>query len=187
MTDCNDEHSDLPSRPDRWATLRVVWPGRAKMAAEELKSCSRVVDIGCGAGSLQAALNTRIDYVGVDIVARGPDTLVVDLNSEDLPEIDADAAAILGVLEYVNIPGRVLRQLHRFDKIIITYNHKSVHDLLWKLGLRQKKVGWRHRMSRSDFVTLVKKSGLVVDYERRVRLGETMFICRPANRVASRM
>lgn len=143
-----------------------------------------MVDIGCGAGSLRKVLPPEVEYQGVDIVARDEQTIVVDLNSQKLPPIAGDAVALLGVLEYINSPGDVIQQLTSFPKVIVSYNHRSIHDILWALGIRECKVSWRHRFSRREFGRLLTANGLEVIKTRRIRMGETMFICRPSKRLS---
>ena len=167
------------SFPERWQKLKTRWPERAEMAAQMLEGARSVADIGCGIGSLRHALPEHVEYVGLDIVARDPNTIVVDLNRDDIPELDVDAVAMLGVIEYVDQPKRILAQLPRFQKVVITYNHFSLGDIAAKVGLKKRRVGWRHRLTARRFERLLEESGLRVVAAERIRRGEKMYVCVP--------
>ena len=104
--------------------------------------------------ALRALLPPTTKYIPVDIVPRGADTIVVDLNREAMPPVEADAAALLGVIEYIIDPRAVLLQLKRFKTLCVSYNYKSINDVLWKLRPARKKVGWKNRLTKRQFERL---------------------------------
>jgi hypothetical protein len=92
----------------RWATTRNIyasWEPRSRMVAALVPKNSRVIEFGAGRRVLEQYLDPSCTYRPSDIVERGPDTLVCDLNERPLPDLGADVydvAVIVGVLEYVN-------------------------------------------------------------------------------------
>jgi hypothetical protein len=55
---------------------------------------------------------------------------------------------VLGVVEYVIDLPRLFTQLRQFDRVVLSYNHASIQDMLWALGMRRKRVIWLHRHGR---------------------------------------
>jgi len=94
------------------AAVRTLLPGK------------RLLDIGCGSGTLGVAVRNKFEEVyGIDIAedavatARGNGQTAqrIDLNSESLPFPAEffDAVTVLAVLPYVYDPYYVLRECHR--------------------------------------------------------------------------
>jgi len=167
-------------RPESWAGLNTKWERRTRLAAEWLQDAAVVADIGCGLMALEAFLPASTRYLPMDVVPRDARTLVFDLNKDPIPAVDCDAAVFLGVLEYTDDVGLVLTQVRRFPRCLISYNHVSINDWLWKIGLRPKRVDWRNRYTKAGFRALLASAGLRIMRERRVRLGETLYEVRPA-------
>lgn len=162
-----------------WAGLDTKWENRTRLAAEWLQNEKIVADIGCGLMALESFLPEQTIYLPMDVVRRDARTVVVDLNREPIPQFTCDAVVMLGVLEYIDDVEAVFDQLRRFPKTLISYNHISVNDFLWKLGLRKKHVDWRNRNSKTSLRKLLAKAGLVIVRERSIRLGETLYEIHP--------
>src|SRR5262249_42701637 len=97
----------------RWSqvqSLATQWDARAARAASHIPAGAKVLDIGCGAMALNAALKSGCSYVGADVVERAPGALVVDLNRKEFPEGYYDWVTYLGVLEYIHEPAWPLVQ-----------------------------------------------------------------------------
>ena len=93
------------------------WPDRARRAAELVAALSlpegaRVLDLGCGRQTVRALLPDHVDYRPFDRLRRTEDTHVVDLATADPPH-GGDLALVLGVLEYLPDPGRLLDWIAR--------------------------------------------------------------------------
>lgn len=90
---------------ERWSDMEKKekdgWPDRLEIIAGMLSNCRSVADIGCGLMQLRNALPSGVHYIPIDVVSRGPDTIVVDLNSQPLPALNVEGWAIGGVLEYL--------------------------------------------------------------------------------------
>lgn len=61
-----------------------------------------VIDLGSGPRALEAHLPAGCRYVPVDIVPRGPGSIVCDLNRDPLPDVRGDVVIMSGVLEYIH-------------------------------------------------------------------------------------
>jgi hypothetical protein len=169
------------STREHWAALNSKWEKRTMMAAEWLRGRRSVVDIGCGLMALETLLPKTVNYIPMDVAPRDHRTIIIDLNNEPIPMVECDAATLLGVLEYTEDPGDILRQLRGFPVSVLSYNHISLNDLLWKVGLRPKRVTWRNRLTRHAFRKLIRSSGLVILRERAVRTGERLYEIRASS------
>jgi hypothetical protein len=176
-----DQQNDEFEGAESWATLKMTWDKRARIAGEWLQTDLVVADIGCGLMTLEAYLPKATTYVPMDLLARDSRTLVFDLRKDPIPLIECDVAVMLGVLEYIDDVVPVLEQLNQFPRSVISYNHFSSHDIVWKLGLRPKLVTWRNRHTRFHFRRLLKLCGLQILRERRVRLGEALYEVMPGS------
>ena len=106
--------------------------GRVEFCADFLKASNKInnntklLDIGCGRGTLKYFLNTDVVLYGVDISKKAileaqkiyAKADVVDLNSEKLPyeENAIDIVTALDVIEHVFDPLFFLREIHRVLK-----------------------------------------------------------------------
>lgn len=161
-----------------WSALQDRWDRRTRQAAAWLAGEPGVVDIGCGLMPLRDHLPAGTRYVPVDIVDRGPGTVLTDLNADPLPRFGERAAAMLGVVEYVTDLPRLFAQLRQFDRVVLSYNHASVQDVLWALRLRRKEVIWLHRHGPMQFARLLERAGWQIVRRHRVRVGEAIYDLR---------
>ena len=109
----------------------TAWQARAAVAAELLRDARCVADLGCGGMELERYLAPGQRYVPVDLVARDDRTIVVDLEKDPLPAIDADACALLGVLAYLFDPRAVLEKVRAasFARAVVSYNVRPELDV----------------------------------------------------------
>jgi len=164
-----------------WSALQDRWDRRTRQAAVWLAGEPGVVDIGCGLMPLRDHLPATTAYVPVDIVDRGPGTVLTDLNADPLPRFAHRAAAMLGVVEYVTDLPRLFRELRQFDRVVLSYNHASAQDVLWALRLRRKDVIWLHRLGPLRFARLLESAGWHIARRHRVRVGEAIYDLRSAS------
>src|ERR1700677_4824121 len=91
----------------RWRNTKELLPGwdeRTLILASLLPGNSRVIEFGAGRRQLELHLPAGCTYIASDLVDRGKDTLVCDLNVEprpDLSRLGIDTAVFGGVLEYI--------------------------------------------------------------------------------------
>ena len=101
---------------------QTVWEERARemssLIPEDVKS---LMDIGCGNCRLKKYLPDNMRYYGLDCVKREEDTLLCDINAEQLPKIQVDMYYLAGVLYYVNDIKKLFEQMKSAKYIIFNY------------------------------------------------------------------
>jgi hypothetical protein len=98
----------------RWTSaegLEEWWSARTDIIAELVPQGSRVIEFGAGRRYLEQHLPLGCTYTPLDLVDRGPGTIVCDLNRRPLPDLRDrafDVAVFAGVLEYLrDVPSLV--------------------------------------------------------------------------------
>jgi len=98
----------------RWTSpqgLEGWWDERTKMIAALVPARSRVIEFGAGRRQLEKLLPEGCTYTPSDLVDRGPDTIVCDLNHRPLPDLShvtPEVSVFGGVLEYIrDVPSLV--------------------------------------------------------------------------------
>lgn len=158
---------------DRWAhsqNLKANWSSRAEVVAGLIDPGLRVLDIGCGAMDLERALPDRCQYIPADIVTRDDRTIIVDLNTERLPDVQADVVTLLGVLEYIHEPEALLRALaERFPRVVMTYNPSDLD-----IGRDRQIHGWFNSLTTASLVATAARAGyrleMIVPHGARERV-----------------
>lgn len=114
----------------RWSDERNLdqqWKSRAHFVAGFIEPPARVIDLGCGAMALEKALNPGITYIPADLVPRDNRTHVFDANAGQLPDVEADVAVALGLLEYVHDPAQLFAgAAKRWARLIVSYHALDV-------------------------------------------------------------
>jgi len=107
----------------RWtdsSNLLTDWDSRTQRIAELIKPNSSVLEFGAGRMVLKQYLPDNCTYTPSDIVARGKDTLICDLNSTELPRFPPhDIAVFSGVLEYIHDVPRLISHLSKSVTMIV--------------------------------------------------------------------
>lgn len=159
------------SKPDtaRWSDLQnfdVDWQPRTEMIAQLIPDGLTVLEFGAGRRHLEALLPESNTYVASDLVSRGSDTFICDLNSRPLPELGhlaPDVAVFAGVLEYVANLKDVTDWLATNVGLCITsYNCATSQARTkgrFKETWRRLNSGWVNSYSHEELVTLFSKSG----------------------------
>lgn len=96
------------------------------------------MDIGCGNQSLSTYFSGK--YIPVDCVQLYPDTIIVDLDSDfDLSVLpDSDGLALIGVLEHVQEPLKVLNKLSSIGSTwAVSYMEATKHPHIKLIGIKQ--------------------------------------------------
>ena len=105
---------------------------RAKEIADKLISgVTGVLDLGCGDMKLGQLLRAEgVTYVPADVVARSPECLVVDLNADDVPSVDVECAVMVGVVEFLEDPIGVLRDIsNKYRRVLLTLSPmQTIYD-----------------------------------------------------------
>lgn len=132
--------TEQPSPTERWADPTTTFghrhPARARDVANRIIAfgIGSILDIGCGDMKLGEHLREAgIAYHPADVVSRCPECLVVDLNKEEVPIVDAECAVLIGVTEYLADPVRVLRDISiKYRRILITLSPaQTIYEQVW--------------------------------------------------------
>jgi hypothetical protein len=103
------------------------WDERARIAAGFIPPARCVIDVGCGEMmSLERHLPEGTRYIPVDVARRDDRTVVVDLNFAPLPDLGADYAVALGLLDYLYDVPRILGQIP--FRAVISYSPVDRHE-----------------------------------------------------------
>lgn len=157
---------------DRWSQEDVgkleIWADRARAAAVHAHPGMRVLDIGCGAMALEGLLPEGCTYLPMDCVRRDARTIVRDLNREPFPEVEADMAFGLGVLEYLYDVPRFLRRLRKaVPRALLSY-----HPLDRNIGRDRWSLGWVNALNSGELAALLRHAGFkrveVVPYKPKL-------------------
>ena len=147
----------------RWADERNLsrgWDERAQFVASLVNPPARVIDLGCGAMALERELREGIVYIPADIVARDGRTHVFDMNSGSLPDVPADVAVALGLLEYAHDPKRTFSDLaSKWPRLILSYHPVDVAGA----GTDRLAKGWFTELAEQEIVRLGRECGYRLD------------------------
>lgn len=105
---------------ERWgnpASYDPVWSKRSQLIAGFLSGCTSVCDLGAGTQTLRPMVKGQ--YIPVDVVSLGPDTVTVNFDepwdTQDIPV--AEGYAIAGLLEHVRDPLGVIAGLAPLGRV----------------------------------------------------------------------
>jgi hypothetical protein len=151
----------LFSRP---AEFDEAWKARIAHLAGFVDSAGPVMDIGCGMMWLEPLLVRGNKYIPVDRVRRDNRTLVVDLNTQPLPDVPAEFAFMSGVLEYIQDVPRFLRQIitRRFRRILLSYCTREC----WPKMAVRRSLNWVSHESLEDLLNVLLPEYALVALER---------------------
>lgn len=130
-----------PGEDKLWSSsseFSETWKMRIGGMAAYIKKPCAVADFGCGMMWLESLLPQGSTYVPIDFIRRDERTIVLDLNRDPFPDVQADVAFMSGVLEYVEDVPAVAKALatSRFQRLIISYcTTEKFGDLTNRKGL----------------------------------------------------
>ena len=159
---------------ERWSNrdnLLTSWSERAKIVAALITPPSRVLDLGCGKMDLEKFLESGVTYQPSDIVARDERTIVCDLNKGEVPNTQANVVTMLGVLEYIYEPAKLLEKLAaRWPRLIATYCPADLDA-----GRDRTVHGWFNALTSAALVSTANAAGfdltaIVPSTDRRDRV-----------------
>lgn len=110
----------------RWINLAnhsSTWNPRTEMIAKMIQPDSSIIEFGAGRKILKNYIDRSCRYQPSDCVDRGDDTMILDLNTTDLPNLPHyDYAVFSGVIEYLTDVSRVVKWLNTFaDHTVLSY------------------------------------------------------------------
>jgi hypothetical protein len=157
----------------RWSdekNLESWWKARTEKLAKLVPPGSRVIEFGAGSRRLPQYLDSGCTYFASDLVPRGPETIVADLNKRPLPDLRnlaLDVAVFGGVLEYiVNVPALVDWLATQVPTCVVSYD--AVQAPRWSaerlevLG-RRKSFGYMNNYERDEFLAVFEHAGFRCD------------------------
>lgn len=155
-----------------WARARIA----ADLIAEVLPPTGALADIGCGDRKLQAVLAERgvaVAYAGFDLLPQSPEVAPFDLRQDTLPR-SFDAAALLGVTEYLPDIGDVLRRLApQCGALVVSHVLASERS---PSPARLAELGWISHLHREPFLAAVRRGGFAIERERMTPDGRTLLV-----------
>jgi hypothetical protein len=90
------------SRWSRDSSFDNAWSGRHQLMVRSVRPGDAVIDLGSGPRALEEHLPDGCRYIPVDVVPRGPGSVVCDLNRDPMPDVRGDVVVMSGVLEYIH-------------------------------------------------------------------------------------
>jgi hypothetical protein len=126
---------------------------------------TRVIEFGAGTRPLERCLDPSCTYVASDLVERGPDTFVCDMNRRPLPDLSplhTNVAVFAGVLEYVrDVPAVVGWLSGHVRYCVASYAVARPAGLVRALaaGVRRTYYGYMNSYSEAELVALFHQGG----------------------------
>jgi hypothetical protein len=118
--------------------------------AEMVPSGATVIDIGSGPEGVRRWLDPSNACVALDLVPRGPESIVCDLNRRPFPDLTPyrpSVAVLGGVLEYVkDVPAVVAWLAGHVTTCIASYECASGNPG-WRERVRRTRLGWLNSFS----------------------------------------
>lgn len=138
-----------------WDAGGQILLDRAIAAVKLIPNDKRILDIGCWDMKLEKVLPSGCTYVPLDVMARDERTIVVNLNKDKLPIIQADFFVGLGVLEYIHDIPKLFRQLSRqFSSGLFSY-----YPMEKSPGKDRLSTGWVNSLNSTELIALMKAAG----------------------------
>ncbi|MEH2158309.1 hypothetical protein [Nostoc sp.] len=154
---------------NRWQHLQnydPTWDERTKLIVSLIPKDTRIIEFGAGRRQLELYLDKSCVYFPSDLVSRGSETIVCDLNVRPLPSLtnlQLDIAVFGGVLEYIRDPYTLCTWLSQQVSIcIVSYIcAKSQPGTLGRLQetISRIRVGWVNTYSKKELESLFKTGG----------------------------
>lgn len=153
----------------RWADADTFenWEERTKLMAALIPEEARVIEFGAGNRLLERHLHPSCSYVPSDLVSRGPDTIVLDLNTRPLPQLARngfDVAACAGVLEYLaDLPSFAHWLATQARSVVASYECSRSEPRTWARlteNYSRAGAGWVNGYSERELVELFADAGL---------------------------
>ena len=156
--------SDYP----RWSNLKnyeAWWDARTQKIAQLIPPGSRVIEFGAGRRQLEKFLDPTCTYVPSDLVDRGGETFVCDLNRHprpDLGDLKVDTAVFGGVLEYMHdlesLVGWLAQQV---SLCVASYSCTPESGIVPKLQERFNRIyyGYMNSYREEELIDLFQRAG----------------------------
>ena len=149
----------------RWENeqnLSAAWDSRTKQIADLVEPGKSIIEFGAGRLVLKEFIPGNCSYTPSDLVDRGYGTIVCDLNSTTLPDLQKfDIAVFSGVLEYIyDVPRLILYLSSYVDVIIASYAVTDTNES------DRHMLGWVNDYSSATFAKLFANAGFQWEREQ---------------------
>jgi hypothetical protein len=153
----------------RWRSAETFpddWLERTRIIAELVPKGTRVIEFGAGKRNLESRIDPTCTYIPSDIVSRGEDTLVLDLNTRPLPSLshlNLDMAVFAGVIEYiVDLSSFVAWLSQQLSACIASYECAQTQP--WRPArlmetIRRTGAGWVNTFTEEELLEVFRSEG----------------------------
>ena len=163
--DSSKDKSGLPDRK-RWGdpkSYSPLWSSRAEMASGLIPDGASILEIGVGAGDFRNRVQGRCSYEGADLAPLEDTTLILNLETDPLPDKEYDFVVLLGVLEYIYETENAVRKLcAAASNVVCSYCCRLENALAADVADQRSGMGWVNDFTRDEFVALFSKNGFAV-------------------------
>jgi hypothetical protein len=172
------------SHPRRWAKVasagKPIWDQRNKILASFVPPGSSVVDLGCGAKTLQTHLPPSCSYQPCDLVQSSREVIVCDFNAGKYPRLPRRYSHVVcsGVFEYIREPKDFLKRVATYgDNLLLSYNP------LRHGGSRIKRMtnNWCNHFTKPEIESLFAETCLAVELLNESEAGELIYRLKTSN------
>jgi hypothetical protein len=156
----------------RWRDAEAFpddWEGRTQLIAQLVPKGTRVIEFGAGKRKLESQIDPTCTYIPCDIVSRGKDTLVLDLNARSLPNLrhlNLDVAVFAGVIEYIADLGSLVTWLsQQASTCIASYERaqtQSCEPARLRETIRRTGAGWVNTFSEAELIEIFRSGGFAL-------------------------
>ncbi len=156
----------------KWADAGKTWgannPWRAKETASLIIDGSSVLDIGAGSLILKKYLPEKCKYIPCDIIDRGNDCIVCDLNKDSFPDIHCDYITFIGVLEYILDPFKAIKDaINNCEYLIFTYNFLEDKDKIFE----REQLGWISHITMDETIKFLDNLNSITYNKLKINQG----------------
>lgn len=148
---------DTNSDVKRWENvdnLYAAWDARTQQIASLIDGGKSIIEFGAGRRILESFLPANCLYTPSDIVDRGGNTIVCNLNCDVLPFFhNYDVAVFSGVLEYINDVPRLIQHLSNSVDTILTSYATTDNNKNREIN------GWVNSFSSDQFIKIFTDNG----------------------------
>ena len=167
----------------RWidtSNYDAEWEERIQLISRVVPKHTRVIEFGAGKRQLESYLDPTCTYFPSDLVARGGNTIVLDLNSRPLPDLShlkLDVAVFAGVLEYISDLDSVVPWLsHQVAMCVASYGcaHTRPRTIgRFKETIRRTGAGWINTFTEDALVQTFGAGGFILTETHDWHVGDS--------------
>ena len=159
------DKSRLPDRK-RWGdpkSYNPLWSDRAEMASGLIPDGASILEIGVGAGDFRNCVQERCSYEGADLAPLEDTTLILNLDTDPLPNKKYDYVVLLGVIEYLCEPENAARKVcTAAPNVVCSYCCRLENASVADVADQRRSMGWVNDFTRDEFVALFAANGFAV-------------------------